>query len=68
MKTMNKWRSGYDMDSDTKTVCMYNATTGVWEEMGKLASVPSFTVTFDCLFGDYNSTNQFNMNGTVKIL
>ncbi len=66
MKQMNKWRIGYEVVTDTLTVYMYNTTTGAWDEAGKLEAAPSFTVTSDCLFGDYSGDNKYNMNGTVK--
>lgn len=66
MKQMNKWRIGYEVVSDTITVSMYNTETGVWDEMGKKTDISDFTITSDCLFGDYSGDNKYNMNGTVK--
>ncbi len=65
-QTANQWRIGYSMVTDTITVSMYDTTTSTWVEMGKLESVADFTLTADCLFGDYNGANMVNMNGTVK--
>ncbi|MBQ4116858.1 MAG: Ig-like domain-containing protein [Clostridia bacterium] len=66
MKTMNKWRIGYEVVTDTLTVYMYNTTTGAWDKVGEKTSAPTFTVTSDCLFGDFDGANSYNMNGTVK--
>ncbi|MBR5322323.1 MAG: Ig-like domain-containing protein [Clostridia bacterium] len=66
LKSMNKWRIGYEVATDTITVSLYNSTTNTWNEMGKLTSVADFTVTANCLFGDYNGSNYVNLQGTVE--